>query len=397
MINLKEKIKKLPKSSGVYFFYDKKGRVLYIGSSGSLKNRISSYWRNPDPKINIMLTEAKELKYRKTNSVLEAIFLEAELIKKYQPKYNTKLKDDKSFVIIAFSKEEFSRVWVTRLSEVSQPIDFFGPYPSARLARRALDILRKIFPVRICKNIPRRPCLEYYLKRCPAPCQKKISPASYQKNINHLKLILKGKTDLLLVKLRKEMKTASRKLDFEKALLLRNKIFALEHIKDISLLTKETATIFQGRIEAYDISNFGGKLATGSMVVFEDGELRSEEYRKFKIKNLKGGDTGMLREVLERRFLHKEWNLPCLILVDGGKAQLGTAKAVIKKYRLKIPVVAIAKSKKKKMGDKFYTDLKLLPEDKKNLSCLRDEAHRFALSYHRLLREKFLFSKAKEN
>ena len=387
-----KQLKNLPKTPGVYFFCDRRGKILYIGSSGSIRTRVSSYWQSIDSKVKKMLAQAGKIKYKKTDSVLEAILLEAELIKARQPKYNVKLKDDKSFMVIAISKEEFPRVWVTRLSKVTEPIDFFGPYTSAKLARRALEILRKIFPARICKNIPKRACLEYHLGRCPAPCLGKISPRDYQKNINHLKLILKGKIKALLSRLKKEMKEASDKEDFEKASSIRDKIFAISHIKDISLLAKETPLIIKGRIEAYDISSIRGKLATGSMTVFEDGELAKSQYRKFKIRNLSGGDVGMMEEVFTRRFTHKEWPLPRLILVDGGKAQLNMAKKVLKRFHLKIPVVAIAKPprRRKRAPDRFYTDIKLSSQDKNNLSHLRNESHRFAITYHRLLRKKSL-------
>ncbi|OQX53661.1 MAG: hypothetical protein B5M48_02695 [Candidatus Omnitrophica bacterium 4484_213] len=387
---LSQEINNLPKAPGVYFFCAKNDKILYIGSSGSIRTRIASHLQSRDSKIRRMLEEAVRIRYRKTNSVLEAVILEAKLIKAHQPKYNVKLKDDKSFVVIVISKDEFPRVWVTRLSKVSAPGEFFGPYTNAKLARRALEILRKIFPCRVCKNIPQKACLEYHLGRCPAPCLGKISPRDYKRNINHLKLILKGKAKTLIAKLKKEMKEAADKENFEKASQIRNKIFAFSHLRDIGLLTRESPSILQGRIEAYDISNIKEKLATGSMTVFEDGELARSQYRKFRIEKLRGGDVGMMKEVLERRFAHREWPYPCLILVDGGRAQLNAAKKVLESRDLKIPLVAIAKPQKRqrRMPDRFYTDLALSPQEKKSLFRLRDEAHRFAITYHRLLRKK---------
>ena len=432
---------------------NKNGEIIYVGKAGSLKNRVASYFNRPhDIRIEKMVSEISDIDYQMTPTVIEALVLEANLIKKYLPKYNIREKDDKSFLYLGFSKEVFSRVIMLRGHEVEEVKNeklkvksdnqkykigkLFGPYTSAGALRTALDILRKIFPFRDCLVFPKRPCLQYQLGHCGAPCANLISQKEYTKNINNLKLFFAGKKEKIIKKLSKEMTIASKKQDFETAGKIRNQIFALNHIRDVAMLRKEEEKIIDYgqageknifyRIEGYDISNISGTSATGSMVVFLNREPDKNEYRKFKIKTVVGpNDTAMLREVLSRRLkritnyesrLRKatarqarirkknygsyNWPMPDLILVDGGKGQINVAKEILKQYKLDIPLVGVAKGYDRKQ-DRFVYDEKniklvdFIANNKNLLLKVRDEAHRFAVGYHKVLRKKSLLKQGK--
>src|SRR3989339_1353650 len=427
-LNIKNKIKSFPKTPGVYLMKNKNGEIIYLGKAGSLKARISSYFNRPhDVRIEKLVSEISDIDYQMTPTVIEALVLEANLIKKYLPKYNVREKDDKSFLYLGFSKEVFSRVILLRGHEAEEVKNeklkvksdkqkykigkLFGPYTSAGALRTALNILRKIFPFRDCLVFPKRPCLQYQLGHCGAPCADLISQKEYAKNINNLKLFFAGKKEKIIKKLNKEMAVASKKQDFETAGKIRNQIFALNHIRDVAMLRKEeeknidygragAKNIFY-RIEGYDISNISGTSATGSMVVFLNGEPDKNEYRKFRIKTVVGpNDTAMLREVLSRRLKRAvrdsyNWPAPDLILIDGGKGQVNVAEEILKQYKLNIPLVGVAKGYDRKQ-DRFVYDEKnikladFIANNKNLLLKVRDEAHRFAVGYHKFLRKKSL-------
>ena len=267
----------------------------------------------------------------KTDSEGEALILESKLIKEYQPKYNVVWKDDKNYFYIGISKEEFPRIFITHQTK-DKNSEYVGPFVDGRSLKQALKELRKRSPYRTCKNMPAgktaaRPCLWYCLGQCPAPC-------------------------------------------------LFADIFRAKHA------------------EAYDVSNIQGKEATGSMVTFIDGRPDKNFYRRFKIRlNNKPNDVAMLKEVLSRRFNHPEWPFPDLVLIDGGKAQLNAAISVAKTYKLKAKITSLAKKNNELYieGNKRPVLLKNLPRETSNLLLqLRDEAHRFAISYHHKLRLKLL-------
>jgi len=459
-VRLKEKIKKFPKSPGVYLMKNHCGEIIYIGKASSLRDRVESYFAQPhDQRIEKLIAEIFDVDYKKTPTVIEALILEANLIKKYQPKFNVKEKDDKSFLYLGFTKENFPQLLLLRRPElkknieakqrcglrhktpnstgvnwrsygVSQLLKIFGPFTSASSLRAALGILRKIFPYRDCVAFPKRPCLQYHLKRCGAPCAGLISQKDYQKNIRNLILFFEGKKEKIIKNLKKQMDEESRKENFEKAAKLRNQIFALEHIQDVAVIKNEESRIKNqelsidifGRIEGYDISNISGTSATGSMVVFIDGKPQKSEYRRFKIKTVHGAnDVAMLKEILTRRLrriknhesgirefknhnsyfiIHnsKIWPLPDLILVDGGWGQINAACEVLAKHKVKIPVIGIAKGFDRKQDrliyDKENLELSRVAEQYKNLLlAVRNEAHRFAQSYHKILRRKKLIGK----
>jgi len=433
MLILSQKLKSLPQSPGVYIFYakgvsayggkNKTGKILYVGKAGSLKDRVSSYFQNRNGyarPIEIFISEVKDLEIRKTDTVLEAYILEQSLIKKLQPKYNIDGKDDKSFCYVVVTKEEFPRFLVLRKTELinklnstrlplhstgetlhndAQAIKVYGPYTSRRQIETVLKILRKIFPYHAKPQKTEKGCLDYQIGLCPGPYDGAILKVDYRKNIQAIKMILEGKKKGLLGKMKKEMEKFSNKHEYEKAANLRNKIFALQHIQDVALisdkkphlgtlLNKERESI---RIEGYDISNISGRHATGSMVVFDnsEGEIKpnKNEYRKFRIKTIESAnDVGAMEEMLSRRF-RNNWPKPNLIILDGGAGHLNMARRILRIYHLEIPLLSVAKGKTRKKLD--FRSFGTLPEISKNIiEQICDEAHRFAVSYHRKLRRR---------
>jgi len=389
--------KNLPSSPGVYFFRDKAGKILYIGKAINLKRRVSSYFQKDhiDARIEDMVRQIVKINWRETDSVIEALILEANLIRRYQPFYNIKSKDDKTFVNIAISAEEFPRVFIIRLNMKRLYKDIkikkvFGPYPSAGTARIALKILRRIFPFRGLEKT--KQAERFYQEIMEIPENRE----HYASGIKNLILFLSGKKKRLIGNLKKEMDQVSKSGDYEKAAELRDKIFALEHIQDVALIKEsDWSEGFETvktpvRIEAYDISNIFGEYAVGSMAVFTDGKIDKDEYRRFRIKLVKGiSDTAMLAEVLERRLRHSEWRLPDLIIIDGGAGQLNAAKKVLENYKFKISLISIAKGPTRK-GEKLFMTKDAPQLDKKIILATRDEAHRFAITYHRKLKRQGL-------
>jgi len=401
----KNDYKKLPESPGVYIMKDAAGRILYVGKAGNLRRRVSSYFERPhDIRIETLVAKIEEIEYEKTDTALEALILEAELIRKWSPPFNVKEKDDKSFLYVGVTREKFPRVLLVRGADVgfsSKTGASYGPFTSASSARAALKILRKIFPwnthdpERI--GTFKRPCFDYEIGLCPGTCIGAITREDYLKNIDRLKLFFEGKKKQVVRVIEKDMAVAAKALDFEKAAKLRHQLFALKHIRDTALImdaptfrpTKDEITVEYDapyRIEGYDISNISGTSAVGSMVVFENGEPTKNEYRKFKIRTVfQPNDVGMLTEVLERRFKNS-WALPNLILIDGGIAQANAAKKVLMKNGLKIPILGIAKGPERKRNDILGAIPRGSGVTKEILIRVRNEAHRFAIGYHKTLR-----------
>ena len=388
--------KNLPDSPGVYFFKGTRGKVLYVGKAGNLKRRVSSYFQKAhDTKTEKLISETRKVDYVKTDTAIEALILEAELIKKYEPIFNVKEKDDKSFLYVDITKDEFPQVILSR-GRATPPKNLskrYGPFTSASQIREALRIIRRIFPFSIHEKekvgIMKRPCFDYELGLCPGTCIGKADRNEYLSEIKNIKLIFEGKKKKVLSGLKREMGEASKKLDFERAERVKRQIFALEHIQDVALISEDrqaSRDTGEGlkRIEGYDISNISGTSAVGSMVVFTGGVADKDEYRKFRIKTVKGSnDVAMLSEMLYRR-LDNKWQLPDLIFVDGGRAQVNTALRVLRGRSLKIPVVGIAKGPTRKKNDVVG----VVPSwtSVKELIRVRDEAHRFAIKYHKKVR-----------
>ncbi len=578
---LKQKVAGLPQEAGVYFFYGKAesalggplkhGPLLYIGKATNLRTRVASYFRNntnlqmnanganmqitnvnapelssenrslaPIPNvpgrnewIGSMMPLVEEVEFEQTDSVLEALILESNLIKKHQPKYNTLEKDDKSFAYFVITKEEFPKVLIVRKTDLDvakrktqnveremqdverktwnvkrgtrnaklgmqnvksemhaprstfQVAQSFGPYTSKQQMQIALKIMRRIFPFHGGKQKTEKGCLDFQLGLCPGPYADAISKEDYKKNIDGIKLILAGKKKRLLSGLEKEMKVLAKQNEFEKAAQVRNKIFALQHIRDVALITREVEhgtwnnnqkTIFnnqeekedelslrgstlpkqsrtlQGsgspqifeyenlrddnslksksynltpvRVEAYDISNISGTDAVGSMVVFSvrggNWQPNKSEYRKFKIKTVEGSnDVAMMKEVLLRRFSHSlagleyqtsspdgrgavmkktlrdDWTMPDLILLDGGIGHVNMAEKLLRQeLGLDVAIVGVAKGPTRKnlkfeiRNLKSNQKIENILNDKNLVKSIMDEAHRFAITFHRKLRRK---------
>lgn len=404
-MDLKEKIKNLPTGPGVYLMKDKFGKIIYIGKAKSLKKRIASYFQKNilSYKTQILVSQIKDINFITTKNESESLILEAGLVKKYQPKFNVELRDDKSFPRLAIIKERFPRLFIARAKNKVNAI-FFGPYTNTKVLKQSLKALRHIFGYRSCKVLPKKPCLYWRIKLCPAPCINKIKPLDYQKNIKNIILFLEGKYQTLVENLKKQMLKQAREKKFEKAAILRNRI---KNLGD--LIQKPTLEIpgsdeltdlknvlglsnLPKKIEAFDISNISGTLNTASMVSFYKGAPDKNNYRRYRIKTVFGPDDyRCLEEVIRRRYayLKKEnLNLPDLIIIDGGKGQLTVAEKTLKKLNLKIPVISIAKAQ-----EKIYYNRKelFLPKDSSVLYLvqkIRDEAHRFARKYHLILRNK---------
>ena len=449
--------KKIPSYPGVYFFRDIQDRILYIGKASNLKNRLASYrkvihtqgptLRVDNSRINKMLETAIDLSWQETSSEIEALILESQLIKKHRPPFNIMLRDDKQYFFVGITKEEFPRVFLTHQPKLAnnptpsprpgEPVptvpplrgspsatgfkdrllaNFTGPFTEGASLKSTLKLLKKIFLFCTCKQKHNRYCLNYHIGNCLGFCclkSPKFTPeqkAGYKKNIKNVRDILNGKKISVLKNLEQEMDTEGKKENFEKAIELRNKLAQLQQVFENAKVIKELAgkekvllelqkvldtPSVPRRIEGYDISNIQGQFATGSMVVFSNGQPDKNEYRKFKIKTVpanKGGDVAMLKEMLARRFNHPEWQFPDLILIDGGKGQLSTALSIIPKN---ISVIALTKDEKHKGHHIFSATKKTaiplfdLPHSIKNLILFVDsEAHRFAISYYRRLHRR---------
>jgi excinuclease ABC subunit C len=388
-----------PEEPGVYLMKDRRGRILYIGKAANLKRRVSSYFGRPhDFRIEKMIQSVAKIDYQKTDTALEALILEAELIKKYQPPFNIREKDDKSFLYVEVTKEKFPRVLLVR-GKTKAEGERYGPFVSTASIREALRILRRIFPFHThpADQIGKfkRPCLEYQLGLCPGTCIGMISAADYNKNIKSLIMFFRGKKKRIIDDLKRRMIRASRQLNFEEAAKIRHQIFAIQHIQDVALIKDENFELSDAdfkklqRIEGYDVSNIAGTLAVGAMVVFYSDRPAKNEYRQFKIRTIqKTDDVGMLKEVLRRRLNHEEWPLPSLILVDGGRGQVNALKQVLAERGLEIPVLGIAKGRRRKKNEFIGRLPKSVSE--KTLIKVRDEAHRFAIKYHKRIRTKQL-------
>ena len=552
--DIQEELKKLPGRPGVYIMHDEKDNIIYVGKAISLKNRVRQYFqssRNKGVKIEQMVTHIRRFEYIVTDSELEALVLECNLIKEHRPKYNTMLMDDKTYPFIKVTTNEpFPRVILSR-KMLKDKAKYFGPYTSAQAVRDTIDLIHKLYHVRSCnRNLPRdtgkeRPCLNYHIKQCDAPCQGYISQEEYGKSINEVIRFLNGHYDSILCELEKKMNEASEALEFERAIEYREllnsvkKVAQKQKITDSSGEDRDVLAVASGeedavvqvffirggrligrdhfylriskgeskgsildsfikqyyagtpyipgelmlqedveerelletwltakrgqkvtlripkkgtkeklvelaaenarlvltkdkerlkreegrtigavkeiasllgldeitRMEAYDISNTNGFESVGSMVVYERGRPKRNDYRKFKIKGIKGADDyGSMREVLTRRFTHglkerrenKELGkftvFPDLILMDGGKGQVNVALQVLDELHLNIPVCGMVKDDYHRTRGLYYHNEEI-PIDKSSeafrlITRIQDEAHRFAIEYHRQLRSK---------
>ena len=560
MFDFEYHLKNLPEKPGVYIMKNSLGEIIYVGKAKILKNRVRSYFQNSknhSEKVRVMVKNISEFEYIITDSEMEALILECNLIKKYSPRYNIALKDDKFYPFIKITtNDDFPRVFVTR-KYAKDGAKYFGPYTNGTAVYETIQLINKIFPIRTCKLIIKengetiRPCLNYHIKKCEAPCSGYITKEKYNDMINEIMDILNGKDKSIVNNLKTEMEEASQNLEFERAAKIRDKIIAInsivekqkifktmegdedfidvyqdetdsciqvffsrdgkiigrEHfifentgedsISDViegfitsfyggtakvpktiyvpeisdSELLEEFLSIKRGakawikipqkgqkremlemvknnakitldqfkdkflkekeinrisleelrelldldevpfRMEAYDISNIQGVDSVGTMIVFEEGKSKNSDYRRFKIKSVKGAnDYDSMREILERRFTHgleeikkiqekqltfskgKFSNFPDLIMMDGGKGQINVALEVLNKLNISIPVCGLVKDDKHQTRGIIYNNEELIINRSSNLMQMirriQDEVHRFAITYHRTLRDK---------
>lgn len=417
----------LPTKEGVYLFLDNSGTVIYVGKAKNLRKRVSSYFLNRDlgTKTQALVENIVKIKTIVTDSELESLLLEANQIKKYNPKYNARLTDGKSYIRAKITIGETApKVLFARREEDEKSI-YFGPFPSSNELKTVLKLIRKIFPYQSVVNHPKKYCLYYHLGLCPCPPMFKNEQElkEYRKNIHHIVQFFNGETKKIINELEKERDRESRSELFEKASEIQQKIDAVIQVTDkrrspfeyemnpnlrSDIRNNELSDLFKilnangvkvpklGRIECYDISNISGKFATGSMVVFINGEKDSAEYRRFKIKRppkVVPNDFAMLQEVLQRRIHHREWPFPNLIIVDGGKGQISSVNKILFEQNIDVAVVGIAKREELIITSNFK--IIRLPKSSKALILvrrIRDEAHRFAITYHKKLRSKYLFT-----
>lgn len=404
---LKQTIAKLPDKPGVYRFMGPKKNVLYVGKATSLRSRVRSYFtpnigEKRSPLIAKMMLETSDVVFEKTDSVLEALILESHLIKKLEPPFNSADKDQKSFNYVVITLEDFPRVLLIRernLKSEDLKIKYlFGPFPHGNELKEALKIVRKIFPFRdrCSPGSEGVGCFNYQLGLCPGICIGAISKKEYAQTIGHLKTFFEGNKKKLIKDLEKEMKSLAKAREFEKASEIKRKVFALQHIQDIALIKRNKIQTLDSqfetfRIEAYDVAHISGTSMVGVMVVIANSEAQKSDYRMFKIRGQKDADdTKALKEILERRLRHTEWPYPDLIVVDGGLAQLNAANQIIDAQKINIPIVAVTKDERHKplkikiSNSKFQ---KLAEKYEKEIFLANSEAHRFAIKFHRKLRD----------
>ncbi len=554
MFDIQEELKKLPGKPGVYIMHDEADAIIYVGKAISLKNRVRQYFqssRNKGVKIEQMVTHITRFEYIVTDSELEALVLECNLIKEHRPKYNTMLMDDKEYPFIKVTVDEaFPRVMIAR-KMVKERAKYFGPYTSAGAVKDTIELIRKLYYIRSCnRKLPRdigkeRPCLNYHIHQCKAPCQGYVSQEEYGRSVEEVLQFLNGSYDLILKELEGKMQEASDNLEFEKAIEYRELLSSVQKIaqkqkitdtagedrdilaaaveeedavvqvffirggrligrdhfylkiakgdtgkeilssfikqfyagtpyipselmlpeeiedagiieewlgkkrghrvhirvpkkgtkeKLVELAAKNAALVLKTdkerlkreegrtigavkelekllgldcvvRMEAYDISNTSGFDSVGSMIVYERGKPKRSDYRKFKIKGVKGADDyASMEEVLTRRFAHglKEQDegkelggftaFPDLIMMDGGKGQVNVALEVLSKLNLDIPVCGMVKDDNHRTRGLYYQNVEI-PIDRNSegfrlITRIQDEAHRFAITFHRQLRSK---------
>ncbi len=411
-------------------FKDEKRKILYVGKAKDLKKRVSSYFSNKalDAKTITLVSQIRDIKTISVASEIEAFLLESELIKKHRPFYNIKLVDDKSYPMIEVTNNGNPSVTLTR-KKIDKNAKYFGPYSDASALKAVLRLLRRIFPYQSVKNHPKRKCLYYHIGLCPCVPAEPQNLQVYKKNLSSIEKFLMGKKELVINNLVKERDDFSKKEEFENASAVQERIdrinlitsstfepfhyiekpdFYYERIRnELTSLVELLKPYFPDlkkltRIECYDISNISGKNATGSMVVFENGDKKSSEYRRFKIKTKDTPDDFfMMSEMLARRFKKQDWPSPDLVIIDGGKGQVSAALKSLASQSVKFPLVGLAKKEEtiivplKNIRSLEFAEVRL-PKSTPGINLvrrIRDEAHRFAITYHRLLRKRNFIAK----
>jgi len=406
---------KIPEEPGVYMFRGPKNEILYIGKAASLRDRVRSYFASDiaetrSSAIAQMAQSAHTLTWTQTSSVLEALILEANLIKQHQPPYNIREKDNKSFNYLVVTKEDFPRVLIVRGRELFQDWKdadikkLFGPFPDGGSLKEAVKIVRKIFPYRDSKCVPCvdqlkkknvkenslcKPCFNRQIGLCPGVCTGEVDQEQYALQVAHITELFSGNFKGLKRNLAREMKAASAEERFEDAQVLQRQIVALEHVRDVSLIKSEHRVSSGGgvRIEAYDTAHTGGTETVAVMTVVNNGELVKDAYRKFKITTATNDDVAALTEVLSRRLNHPEWPLPRVFVVDGGLPQLHAAQRVLKNAGVVIPIVGVVKNDAHK-PERLIGDSQAIKAYERDILLANGEAHRFAITWHRARRNR---------
>ncbi len=397
---------KLPDAPGVYFWHDKEGNILYIGKATNLKDRTLSYFSKDlintrGLKVLNMVLMADHVTWQETGSVLEALLLENVLIKKHQPIYNSKEKDNKTYTCVVITKEEYPRVLTMRVREYEkrfvtknsiEKVDkVYGPFSNGTQLRDAMKIIRKMFPYRDrCEVGQVKPCFNASIKLCPGTCVGMITKEEYKNTIKNIKNLFEGKRETIKRDLEKQMSAYAKTMEFEKAAHVRNTLYALDHIKDVSLIKNEEVMDWKDkafRIEAYDVAHISGGSRVGVMTVIIDGKKATDEYRKFKLDEKTNDDYQGIRDMMKRRFAHTEWELPDLVVFDGGEGQKSAGEAALATLGLNIQTCSVVKDKSHKARD-ILTDYPHIKKYEKAILLANYESHRFAINYHKLLRDK---------
>ena len=427
-------LQNLPTSPGCYLYRNSMEEIIYVGKAINLKKRVSQYFQRDDalgPKTKTLVSQIASVETKTVNSEIEALILESSLIKKYHPKYNSQLRDNKSYLYICISKSPIPIVFTAHSSNLPPHADIFGPFPNASSVKSLLKTIRRLFPFRSKETHPKGDCLFCHIGLCPG---LNPDPKLYHQNIIKIKKILNGHFNSLLISLKREMNIASKLENYEKALILKNQIDSLEYIvsgwnnlknlyADINLPEDKQSQAIESlettlkpylniknihRIECYDISQIGTKYFVGSMVVWQNGQIDNSEYRKFRIKSRNllqnvstdrypdsANDSFMMKEVIYRRFQHPKWGTPDLIVVDGGKPQVSSVETLrATSLPFKLNIIGLAKRIETiviKNGES-WVEINL-PQNSQALLLLerlRNEAHRFANKYRRELMNKEL-------
>jgi excinuclease ABC subunit C len=438
MNKIDKKLKELPAGPGVYFYKNAGGEIIYVGKAANLRNRVRQYFQKSrlrDPKTDALIADIADLEWVSVETEMDALFLEAELIRRYLPRYNILLRDDKSSLYVRIDYDSSHPT----LTYTRRPLDdkarYFGPYYNANEVKKALRYLRRIFPYSTHSGVlPRRACLEYHLGLCPGLEENKTSLGDYRANLRKLIQYIKGERVPLIAQIEKDMKRAAKAKDYEAAAQARNQIYALRAIskqivfsdKEFLDLSRDRALLMLSeilglskvpyRIEGYDISHMQGSDNVASMVVFTNGIPYKTAYRKFKMRLPGNNDFGHMEEALRRRLSQanqRAWGLPDMFLIDGGRGQLSAAIKARDQAGVKRPMIALAKREEEIVVDlrgsqvnvskpaliKYNAILRgsddfmviLLPRNSdavKLLQRVRDESHRFAVSYHSVLKIK---------
>lgn len=444
---LKKKISLLPKEPGVYFHKDKSGEIIYVGKAANLNNRVRQYFQKSrlrDIKTDALVAEIADVDWIVVASESEALFLEAEMIRRYMPRFNILLRDDKSLVYVRINKKAKAPSVTYTRRPLDDDAEYFGPFLSARPVKKSLQYLRKIFPYSTHTTLPSRGCLQTHLGLCPGPETAQYDRKQYLSNLNKLSLYLRGERLKVVKELQKEMALAASDHNFEQAAKLRNQLRALQSLRvQIIFSDKENLDLSKDhalfaltnllslskppkRIEGYDISHMSGTDTVASMVVFDNGASNKSAYRKFKMRTPGNDDFAHMYEVIKRRLSQKnvkQWGKPDIFLIDGGKGQLGAAISARDELGFAMPMIGLAKKQEEivihkslsnvSINDIFLKELGGFRTDESDdfvrldipnsshiimlLQRIRDESHRFAVSYHSVLKTSRVKSSLLDN